>query len=584
MNKTTHYKNPYNRLIDMLMTTLLFMLLLQGPIHAEEKRNFQEAKFQNPMYKEFSEIANKNNLDLSFTETVWAQRGKEPVSWGPNNYKINTLFHEKPKSIDILFIGDCTIAWGMIPQIVEQMTGKRVAMYAYASNVMTVKTAELFRKLADYYLKDDGVVIYSFSNWALQKDSHVVATSAKEYDEIVKWTEDDFKKFAQKDKKSSYENTFRGYTKPAVNKEGKIQYLRWDMDALTEYNPAFSLKATHSDIMPKSITKYQNLQNNAEAISKVFSGEEIFMIPLYSNDHHYLRSRTIYYSYYQRLGFKIADMGMFMPIEDAYTMENHRHMANTGGLMMSILIGKWFNQYFADNSIAVAKEIDFNLVKVYKEKFEVLIKHSPENSTIYLPKNWVDKGVVSYMKKNKRNVITSLPSDHRTFYFLSGTADEKLLKDYTIQNIFSDTLGSFLRKYPDDLIILSLRDDGSSKLSNETKQYFRDLGIKIDKLKFAGSFVALIDKGTTIAYDIHNTSEISLDEKILSKYGIDKVVSAGSHYGNKSEIIIKGKNFSRQGRGINYVIKKNDETMTSGFVDTYEKDQTGDNVKKAVYK
>ncbi len=577
---TAHYK----KLINTLTTTLLFLLLLQGSIHAEEKRNFQEVKFQNPMHKEFAEIAKKNNLDLSFTETVWAQKGQEPVVWGPNNYKINTLFYEKPKSIDILFFGDCTISWGMIPQVIEQMTGKNVAMYAYASNVMTIKTAELFHKLADYYLKDDGVVIYSFSNWALQKDSHIVATSVKEYDEIVKWTEDDFKKFAQKDKKSSYENVFSGYTKPAANKEGKIQYLRWDMDALTEYSPAFSLKATHSDIMPKSIAKHQTLQNNAEAISKVFSGEEIFMIPLYSADHHYLTSRTIYYSYYHKLGFKIADMGLFMPIEDSYTMENHRHMANTGGLMMSILIGKWLNQYFADNSIAVAKEIDFNLLKAYKKEFDVLIKHSPENSTIYLTKNWVDKGVVSYIKKNKRDVITSLPSDHRDFYFLGGSVDERVLKNYTIQTVYSDTLGSFLKKYPEDLIILSLRDDGSSKLSNETKQYFRDLGIKIDKLKFAGSFVALIDKGKTIAYDIHNTSEISLDEKILSKYGIQKVLSAGSHYGNKSEIIIKGKNFSNQGRGINYVIKKSNGSIINGFVDTYANDQTGDSVKRADYK
>ena len=577
---TAHYK----KLINTLTTTLLFLLLLQGSIHAEEKRNFQEVKFQNPMHKEFTEIAKKNNLDLSFTETVWAQKGQEPVVWGPNNYKINTLFLEEPKSIDILFFGDCTISWGMIPQVIEQMTGKNVAMYAYASNVMTIKTAELFHKLADYYLKDDGVVIYSFSNWALQKDSHIVATSVKEYDEIVKWTEDDFKKFAQKDKKSSYENVFSGYTKPAANKEGKIQYLRWDMDALTEYSPAFSLKATHSDIMPKSIAKHQTLQNNAEAISKVFSGEEIFMIPLYSADHHYLTSRTIYYSYYHKLGFKIADMGLFMPIEDSYTMENHRHMANTGGLMMSILIGKWLNQYFADNSIAVAKEIDFNLLKAYKKEFDVLIKHSPENSTIYLTKNWVDKGVVSYIKKNKRDVITSLPSDHRDFYFLGGSVDERVLKNYTIQTVYSDTLGSFLKKYPEDLIILSLRDDGSSKLSNETKQYFRDLGIKIDELKFAGSFVALIDKGKTIAYDIHNTSEISLDEKILSKYGIQKVLSAGSHYGNKSEIIIKGKNFSNQGRGINYVIKKSNGSIINGFVDTYANDQTGDSVKRADYK
>ena len=578
----------------LLLLPSLFLFLMQGCMHAEEKIDFQKVEFQNPMYQEFTDIAKKNHLDLSFAETVWAQKGQEPYVWGPNSYKINTLFNEKPKSIDILFIGDCTIAWGMIPKVIGQMTGRRVAMYGYASNVLTVKTAELFRRITDYYLKENGVVVFSFSNWALQKDSYFIGTSQKEYNEIVNWTGKEFEKFAQKDKKSSYEKAFLEYAKPVTDSEVQrkksakenrgIEYLRWDMDSITEYNPAFSLKSVHSEVMPQVLTRYQDLQNNADAASKIFPGDKIFMIPLYSADQHYLTSRTIYYSYYQKLGFKIADMGMFMPPKDAYTMENHRHMGNTGGLMMSILIGKWLNQYFSDSSIGAGKEIDFSFLDYYKEKLRLLVDHTPKNSTVYLHPSWADKGVVSYMEKNHRSVISKLPAGHRSFYFLKGTVDPGLLKNYSLQKIYADTLGSFLGRHSDGLIILSLKDDGSYSLSNETKQYFRDLGIRIDDLKFAGSFAAIIDHNKVVAYQIDNRSEVLLDKNRASKYGIEKVLSAGSHVGNKSEIVIHGKNLSPQGRGFNYVIKQRDGSIISGFVDTYEKDQAGDIILKAVPK
>ncbi|HHH37834.1 MAG TPA: hypothetical protein ENK77_04385, partial [Epsilonproteobacteria bacterium] len=250
----------------LLMASLLSLLLLQG-CTAQEKNTLQEVKFQNPLYEAFADIAKKNNLDLSFAKMAWAQKGREPFVWGPNNYKVNTLFNEKPKSIDILLIGDCTIAWGLIPQVVEQITGKKVALYGYASNVMTVKTAKLFHKISDYYLKEDGIILFSFSNWALQKDSNFVGTSTDEYNEMVKWSAEEFKQFAQKDKKRSYEKIFREYAKPIPASEAErkkllaqnkgIEYLRWDMDSLTEYNPAFSLKAIHSEIMPGRLTNYQ---------------------------------------------------------------------------------------------------------------------------------------------------------------------------------------------------------------------------------------------------------------------------------------------------------------------------------------
>ncbi len=574
----------------LLLPAILLSFITLKPLQAEEKLLFPEQMFQNPMYQEFTQIAKKHNLDLSFTKMAWAQKGREPQVWGPNNYKVNTIFTEKPKSIDILFIGDCTIAWGMIPKVIEQMTGKKVAFYAYASNVLTVKTTALFQKLADYYLKDDGILIYSFSNWALQKDTTFIGTSINEYNEIVNWTDEQFRQFAEQDKRKIYKEAFAQYVADKEDREKLakqnrgIEYLRWDMDSITEYSPAFSLKSVHSEIMPKTLTRYEALQENANAAKSVFAGEKIFMIPLYSADQHYLNSRTIYYSYYQRLGFKVADMGLFLPKGDSYTMENHRHVANTGGLKMSILIGEWFKKYLSDKSIGKGKTIDFSFLKHYKNKLDYLIVHTPENSTIYLPASWVDKKIISYMKERKRNVITQPGNKKQSFYYLSDTLDEGKIKNYTFKPVYADTLGSMLLRFPDALIILSIMDDGSYSLSDTTKQYFRDHGIDIDKLKFAGSLVALIDKDKTIAWDIQNKAPTSLDPKLLSKYGIQKVLSAGSHWGNTSEIIISNENYSKQHRGFNYVIRKKDGNIINGFVDTYERDETGEGVKKAVFK
>ena len=570
---------------------LIVATLLSGNLaYADEVPVLKGVKIKNPMHKEYTEIAAKNHLDLSFADTVWVQPGKLPEVWAPNNYKINSIFTRKPKSLDVLFFGDCTISWGMIPRVLEQMTGKSVAMYAYASNVLTVNTVKLFTRIADYYLKDDGIVIFSFSNWALQKDSLVVATSLGEYKEMVAWSDEEFRNFAQKMEHSSLADPGKSDTSPVVenpknlNRPEGIMYLRWDFDTLTEYNPSFTIKAHHSEILPKTLTRYGAMQNNAEAASKIRAKEKIFMVPLYSADQHYLSSRTIYYSYYHKRDFKLADLGRYLPVYASYTMENHRHMGNSGGLKQSVLIGKWLNDYFKDRSIATAKEIDFNLLKAYRDQIALLINKTPKGSTIFLPKTWVDNGVRTFVEKSGRKLITAIPKKHTAFYYLSSTMNEAELKNYAIETVYTDTLGSFLAKYPDALIVLSLMDDGSYSLSDTTKQYFRDHGIDIDKLKFAGSLVALIDKDKTIAWDIQNKAPTSLDPKILSKYGIQKVLSAGSHWGNTSEIIISNENYSKQHRGFNYVIRKKDGNIINGFVDTYERDETGEGVKKAVFK
>jgi hypothetical protein len=565
-----------------ILTTL--MLLFVSANAANEWPVLSGQRTTNPMQQSYEQIAKEYHLDLSFTNPLWVLQGKLPQVRGPNSYKINSIFTRKPKSLDVLFFGDCTISWGMIPRVVEQMTGKQVAMYGYASNVLTVKTVELFKRIADYYLKEDGIVIFSFSNWALQKDSQVVATSLEEYKEMTAWSDKEFEAFA----KSKEGTTIRTDNSPLVtdpaklNRPGGIMYLRWDFDTLTEYNPDFRLKSRHSFIMPRALTRHGALMNNAEAATKIRARERIFMVPLYSADQHYLTSRTIYYSYYHKRGFKIADLGMFLPANESYTMENHRHMGNDGGLRQSILIAKWLNDYYKNPAIAQAKEIDFNLLKAYKDRIDLLLAKSPKGSTVYLPPTWVDKSVKAYVEKQGRKLITQIPNGKGDFYYLNGTVNEGALKGYNFNNVYTDTLGSMLARYPDALIVLAIMDDGSYSLSDETKAYLRQRGVGIDKLKFAGSLAVLIDHDKAVTWALQNKAPVSLDPKILAKYGIQKVMSAGSHWGNNVEIILNGEDYAQHRRGFNYVIKKKNGDILNGFVDTYENDQTGEGVKRAI--
>ena len=602
------------KIFIILATAITFSLSLQTIIHIPETSETSGKKFSNPLYRKFVSLGNKNGLDLSFTKIVWVQRG-------PNNYKINTIFEEKEKSIDILFLGDSSIAWGLIPKVIEQMTGKKVAVYAYESNVLTEKTSKLFNKISEYYLKDNGLVIFSFDNWTLTKDPSFVKISKKQCDEIISWQEKDFIAYATQNEKSFYQkylsysafqslynekseylktkyglhlkspSFYEEYIEPiinpvlhvtkSVNKNEKTKFMRWDMDSITEYNLEFKSKSLYSEIMPKRPMVNKNVEINAKAASNIYGKNKIYMVPLFNNNNSYKTSRNIYYTYYKKLGFKLSDLGLFQPKKDGYTMQAKSHMGNEGGLMKSILIGKWLKRYFNDDTISHISNIEYDLLKIYKEKYDKLLANTPDNSNLYLSEEWLNDEVIKYMKNNNRYILSNVKNNKDTFYFMEGSIDSTQLKNYQLTPIGSNTLSSHLKQYSKDTIILSIKDEGFRMLSTDTKQYFKNLGIKIDKLYSRGSFAALIDNNTTIIYDINNTAEVGLNTKVLSKFGIQKITSSGYKNGNKSEIIINNKNYSKQHRGINYVIKKKNGTILNGYVDTHLKDQVRDLIFKA---
>ena len=184
-----HLKNVRNIEILLLITSSLILAYgVQFMINKRIEKEVHEKKiFLNPLYKKYEMIAKEYNLDLTFTRNTKDQRG-------PVDYKRNAIYSEKPKSIDILFLGDSSISWGLIPEVIEQITGKKVAMFAYESNVMTRKTAKLFNMISKYYLKENGILVVSFDNHLYSKNPNLTLISKKECEEMNSW---DFERFSK---------------------------------------------------------------------------------------------------------------------------------------------------------------------------------------------------------------------------------------------------------------------------------------------------------------------------------------------------------------------------------------------------
>lgn len=366
-------------ILSTLSLSLILALSLQFFIKNEQKVQSGKEKFTNPLYEEFTNIAKEHDLNLAFTKDVWIQRGEV-------DYKVSAIFDEKPNSVDILLLGDSSISWGLIPQVLEQITGKNVAMYAYESNLLTQKTAQLFDKITSYYLKEDGMVIFSFDNWTKRQHPNDVRFSKEECEEMLTWSDKDFAAHAKANEKSLYQtylsldaykrlynNTSEylksnyalglsapslyanhiekfinpsWHAKKSINAHPDDIFIRWDIKTVTIYNPDRNATSIYSDAMPPYPMKNKNIQTNAKAASKIHAHKRVYMVPLYAKESSYVTARNIYQSYYKELGFELCDLGLLHPKESGYSMQKCSHMANTGGLQKSILIAQWLKNYY----------------------------------------------------------------------------------------------------------------------------------------------------------------------------------------------------------------------------------------------
>ncbi len=132
----------------------------KAPSESKQSRN------NNPLQKEFVAIGKKHGIDFSFSADT-----KYFFDW--QSFP-SALFCRQPGSLDVLLIGDSTLAWGMVPQVIEQITGLKVGMMALRSlylNVRTVRTMKLLQKI---YLKSGGITILGFDHFTQTKPAQML--------------------------------------------------------------------------------------------------------------------------------------------------------------------------------------------------------------------------------------------------------------------------------------------------------------------------------------------------------------------------------------------------------------------------
>jgi len=365
---------------------MLLQLFIEVP-NTSTTTDPTKTKFLNPLYDEYQTIAKKNNLDLSFTKYTWIQRFEL-------DFKKNPIFKEKKNSIDILFIGDSSIAWGLIPKVIEQLTGKKTAMVAYESNLLNKQTSKIYSLIADYYLKEDGILIYSFDSWTLSQHPTKPPKTIKGQLELSKYTVKEFEAFAKNFQKNFQKNFFHSYlsfesfnslyknfstylklnlglylkspniysnyiepqlnpkfyAKKTENQDKNIKFLRWDDTTITQYNPAFTLKSIYSNAMPTKPLKNKFALKNANYSSNIKAKYKIYMVPIYSSHELYKLSRNIYYTYYKNKGYTLCDLGLLHPKDTSFTIQAYSHTGNEAGLQKTILIAKYINNFLVKNS------------------------------------------------------------------------------------------------------------------------------------------------------------------------------------------------------------------------------------------
>ncbi|MBL8018234.1 MAG: hypothetical protein JNM27_01095 [Leptospirales bacterium] len=164
----------------------------------ETKAKINQRKVNNPLFTEYTRIGKEYNVDMEFTGVV---RAMVPYDRRLHRDSLELeLFCEKEKSLDVLLIGDSTMAWGVIPSVIEQRSGLRVGMFAMRSMYLNETSMRTTERLQKYYLKPGGMTLFGFAIWTQLQDPGVVRRG--ELRKFNQLSDDEFLRFVRERRSS----------------------------------------------------------------------------------------------------------------------------------------------------------------------------------------------------------------------------------------------------------------------------------------------------------------------------------------------------------------------------------------------
>lgn len=176
---------------------------------------------------------------------------------------------------------------------------------------------------------------------------------------------------------------------------------------------------------------------------------------------------------------------------------------------------------------------------------------------------------------------TAIPKQPEFYFAGSSLGSVKKRRRYDVARLsLGDDLPTILSRHSEDTVVLSLRGDFQA-LSSETLERLAQAGVDLRQLDRAGSFAAVLDAHAPALVEMSNDAPVALASEALKARGIDLVESAGRAAGDRSKIVFRGKDLSRNHRGINIVILPKSGSRSSLYIDTHNTERLPSDVYKA---
>lgn len=225
-------------------------------------------------------------------------------------------------------------------------------------------------------------------------------------------------------------------------------------------------------------------------------------------------------------------------------------------------VGDWAEENDADY-------LDLTQRKLQREMgFDRETSYFDNNHLNYIGAETVSKYLGSYLTQNYQFESHSQKIED------AWQADYDKYEKYRNNKIMQSTndMVQFLEMADnqDYIICMSIKDDAVKGLTEDELVQLEKLGLNMRFVnRYRGSLVAVIDDGEIISQK-DGTMALSCEYKPYENCEI-KVESAGYNAGNYSSVVINGKEYSKNQRGINIVIydKTTDDVICSTVFDTW---------------
>jgi phosphoglycerol transferase len=218
---------------------------------------------------------------------------------------------------------------------------------------------------------------------------------------------------------------------------------------------------------------------------------------------------------------------------------------------------------------------------------DALTSSLPSGSVFLRPKkDRADKYVKAYAQLPDvaaRGIrwATAIPKEPEFYFAAPSLGTVRKSRKYSVQQLaLGDDLPTIVSRHSEDMVILSLKGDFQA-LSSETLERLAEAGVDLRQLNRAGSFAAVLDAHAPALVEMSNDAPVALASEALKARGIDRVESAGRSAGDRSKIVIRGKDISRNHRGINIVILPKSGSRSSLYIDTHNTERLPSDVYKA---